>query len=65
MELNENLTEGLVTDERSLMGMRGHHTRRSSLVREERPRKRKVKATACLRTVQPAGLRGGLDDGNR
>jgi len=65
IELNENLTEGLVTDERSLTDIRGHHTRRSSLIREERLRKLKVKATSCLRTVQSAGLRGGIDDGNR
>lgn len=64
-ELNENLTEGVFTDERSLTDMRGHHTTHSSLVRKERIRKRKVKATAYLRTAQSAGLRGGRDDGNR
>lgn len=62
-ELNENMTEGLFSDERSLTDMRGHHTRRSSLFRKQRLRKRKVKATAYLRIAQSAGLRGDLTTG--
>jgi hypothetical protein len=38
-ELNENVTEGLFSDERSLTDMRGQHTRRSSLFRKQRLRK--------------------------
>jgi hypothetical protein len=51
-ELNENMTEGLFSDERSLTDVRGHHTRRSSLFRKQLLRKRKVNVTTSLRTAQ-------------